>query len=623
MCLYRKRHNRQSLGIIDSGADYDDGGWGANREASEGEYSGEEEYDDGSWGGAVQGQSQAPPAQQTGAAHDRQSAGPPPAAAQHLTSDQGPQQWAPSPNSYAPPLAGNQPPAANQWKSTLGTAAAQKPTADQAHQGISRASVAAQQWGASHTMSSPQQWGVNLPPTGPQQWGAPMSRDSLAVTQGAGGGYRPPPTGAASAWKSWGKPSGGDQQRPPGNHPKPVDVGSQRHSKARDSGWGQQSKPKESSRSQRRDGDGGWGYGGEDGWSQPQGRDDGWGQTQGRDDGWGQQTASDGWGQQKGTEARWEQPKHTSSQHKGWEDAHNDGDSDTELGSDDSGWEGNGGEWDQENNDWDAPHSQTHQGRPGWAAWGAEAKQLPKVNHPHAGDAGTRNVVSPLERSQIMNEILNMQVQSRGSHAAHATPTHQSQQQQKHKLQKQDPVEKKDKKHRSKDQRHDRHQSHHYDGWGDEEDGGWAGVDQEEWGDSRKVRFSPILAPDKDARQLWGGSASEADTSYSMPSKTFAHASKGMVSTGVYSGIPRSKTNEYPDVKFVESYRKALEPVQKALFGNDRLARDRIYWTFPPDKDERVAALFTWIQTMSYNLAAFGVGVTSWLESRVKLTVFH
>ena len=65
--------------------------------------------------------------------------------------------------------------------------------------------------------------------------------------------------------------------------------------------------------------------------------------------------------------------------------------------------------------------------------------------------------------------------------------------------------------------------------------------------------------------------------------------------------------NEYADVRFTESGGAALTPVERALFGNARLAKDRIHWMFPSDKDERVASLLSWIQTVSYNLGGFGV----------------
>ena len=64
---------------------------------------------------------------------------------------------------------------------------------------------------------------------------------------------------------------------------------------------------------------------------------------------------------------------------------------------------------------------------------------------------------------------------------------------------------------------------------------------------------------------------------------------------------------DYADVRFVESKGAALEPVQRALYSNTRPAKNRFHWMFPPDKDERVESLLSWIQSVSYGLATFGV----------------
>ncbi|TFK43208.1 hypothetical protein BDQ12DRAFT_169053 [Crucibulum laeve] len=91
-----------------------------------------------------------------------------------------------------------------------------------------------------------------------------------------------------------------------------------------------------------------------------------------------------------------------------------------------------------------------------------------------------------------------------------------------------------------------------------------------------------------------------------MPSKTMTHAYNG-TSTTLNSGIPRNSLTDFGNVRFIESRGAALEPVKNALFGKERYARDRIHWMFPPDKDERVAGLLTWIQTMAYNLGEYGL----------------
>ncbi|KAF9008742.1 hypothetical protein BDQ17DRAFT_1236230 [Cyathus striatus] len=91
-----------------------------------------------------------------------------------------------------------------------------------------------------------------------------------------------------------------------------------------------------------------------------------------------------------------------------------------------------------------------------------------------------------------------------------------------------------------------------------------------------------------------------------MPSRTLTHAMNG-AKVPLNIGIPKSDTRGFVNEKFLESNGAALASVQNALFGKTRLARDRIYWAFPPSKDPRVAALLKWIDTNSQQLAAFGL----------------
>ncbi|KAL6309541.1 hypothetical protein BKA93DRAFT_722729 [Sparassis latifolia] len=58
---------------------------------------------------------------------------------------------------------------------------------------------------------------------------------------------------------------------------------------------------------------------------------------------------------------------------------------------------------------------------------------------------------------------------------------------------------------------------------------------------------------------------------------------------------------------FVQSYGAALEHAQRALFGNGRPAKERIYWGLSPDKDQRVSSLLRWIHIMSNGLATIGL----------------
>jgi hypothetical protein len=132
--------------------------------------------------------------------------------------------------------------------------------------------------------------------------------------------------------------------------------------------------------------------------------------------------------------------------------------------------------------------------------------------------------------------------------------------------------------------------------WGNYENDQGGNDDYDAWGN--RVHFSPKSA------------SGPPGPTYSMPSKTLAHAYSTMPGApSLHRGPVQNTMNEYADVRFVESKGTALEPVKQALFGQARLAKDRIHWMFSPDKDERVASLLNWIQNVSYNLGSFGVRI--------------
>jgi hypothetical protein len=57
------------------------------------------------------------------------------------------------------------------------------------------------------------------------------------------------------------------------------------------------------------------------------------------------------------------------------------------------------------------------------------------------------------------------------------------------------------------------------------------------------------------------------------------------------------------------SFGEALKPVESALFGRERKARDRIHWQFPHDKDERVRDALEWLHGHARSVGAFGVSI--------------
>ena len=193
-------------------------------------------------------------------------------------------------------------------------------------------------------------------------------------------------------------------------------------------------------------------------------------------------------------------------------------------------------------------------------AWGDEAQRLrlPKVTVTAASEAvGSRNVLSGQQRSQILSNLLN-ETQTQSIKGAQLAIKHGPQKKAEHE---------------------------HWSAW-EARDHGWGSEDEDDMDDTRRVRFSPK------ASELWG------ESPRSIPSKTLARAQQGMTTTPV---------NDPNNVRFVESKGAAFEYVTNAFFGNSRLARERIHWLFPSDKDPRVAAMLAWVQKLSYNLGTFGV----------------
>lgn len=68
-----------------------------------------------------------------------------------------------------------------------------------------------------------------------------------------------------------------------------------------------------------------------------------------------------------------------------------------------------------------------------------------------------------------------------------------------------------------------------------------------------------------------------------------------------------SPRNGLGENAFIESRGQALMHAQRAFFSRSRPAKERIYWAFNPNKDDRVASLLRWVQAMSNGLATIGL----------------
>lgn len=149
--------------------------------------------------------------------------------------------------------------------------------------------------------------------------------------------------------------------------------------------------------------------------------------------------------------------------------------------------------------------------------------------------------------------------------------------------------------------------------WVEEEEteDGWDSLSEESYGDPKRKNFHPRPHNTNSAHFTHSQAFQEykpGGSGYSMTSRTLAHAYAGtpLPENPVFLPGPNPMT-AYGDLRFIESKGQAIVPVQRAFFGRERKAINRIHWMFPPNKDERVASLLNWIEAMRYDLAMYGV----------------
>ncbi|KAG6378523.1 hypothetical protein JVT61DRAFT_12784 [Boletus reticuloceps] len=377
--------------------------------------------------------------------------------------------------------------------------------------------------------------------------------------------------------------------------------------------------------------------------------------------GWGHPNPQDAWG------------------HESDEESGDQGD----QADEDDAWQANDG-WDDANSGWGRQsHSaawnhavSAHSARPratsrshaptsGWQTWGEEAQRLPKVTFDPAipsssSSAGSKPVLSPLQRAQILNALLNNSQQNQQPYAmppnagASFSPAaannwqqhqssqrgngHQGQQPESHQFHEWHHGHESEHKNRSNVQHQDtesrprklskrdkKRQEEVHDVWGlgdgwndmqDEED--QQDTTQDAWG--RKVHFTPSalrasMLPS--APSVAPSTVVENFTVNALPqnklglstipmSKTLSYAYSG-TTPSTESEPGRAAMERITDFQFVESRGEALESVQRAFYNKQRKAADRFHWLFPPDKDERVSSLVNWISSMSFGIASFGL----------------
>ena len=95
------------------------------------------------------------------------------------------------------------------------------------------------------------------------------------------------------------------------------------------------------------------------------------------------------------------------------------------------------------------------------------------------------------------------------------------------------------------------------------------------------------------------------------PSKTLAMAASApdKFQTTVFELQP--PRNGLGENAFATSHGHALIPAERALFSRSRPAKERVRWSFSPDKDPRVSSLLKWVHAMANGLATIGVSAPS------------
>lgn len=89
------------------------------------------------------------------------------------------------------------------------------------------------------------------------------------------------------------------------------------------------------------------------------------------------------------------------------------------------------------------------------------------------------------------------------------------------------------------------------------------------------------------------------------PSRTLSNA-LGSPGGGIPFDTPPVDIDSH-NHNFIESQGAALSRAHRALYNQERTAKERLHWSFSPEKDERISSLLKWIEGMSDGVAALGV----------------
>ncbi|KIK44474.1 hypothetical protein CY34DRAFT_802675 [Suillus luteus UH-Slu-Lm8-n1] len=245
--------------------------------------------------------------------------------------------------------------------------------------------------------------------------------------------------------------------------------------------------------------------------------------------------------------------------------------------------------------------------------------------HDEAYGSAHANLRRQLQHHQNPNQLQHHHDPNQSQHhhdpnqsQHHQNPNQPQHEGKKHKKDKESKQSKKEKKRQQKEEQQQQEEQHDNDVWGLGE--GWQDLEDDPddyedmhdaWG--RRVHFSPPhTAPSVAPSTVVENFTVNAFPPNKLGLSTFSNTSSKTL-TYAYHGTTASmenrpaRNNAQDFADFIESKGAAISPVAGAFFGRERKAKERFHWMFPPDKDERVASLLAWIQSVSYGLGSFGL----------------
>lgn len=152
-------------------------------------------------------------------------------------------------------------------------------------------------------------------------------------------------------------------------------------------------------------------------------------------------------------------------------------------------------------------------------------------------------------------------------------------------------------------------------GWGDNPEGGWDDNQTGGWGQE-----GGGWDTGQEGRGYQGGVSNKKATPsrtprtlppthlprFSGPTSKTMDMATGKMTTVFELTAPHNGMGENT---FVDSHGLALQYAERALYSRSRPTKERIHWSFNPNKDPRVSSLLRWIDAMANGLVTIGVSI--------------